>query len=785
MKKFLLFLISFVLVGTMMARQLTPDEALALAMGRMNASQSMRARTLATGANAARVNLVHTEATDEDVPLYYVYNISDGGFIIASADDRASSLLGYTDNGTFEGAMQNLSFMAWLEDCSQALQWISQMPEVEGKTPSAQTRALATSVAPLLGDIQWNQGAPYNNTTPLKSAKDSEGNTVTKHAPTGCVATAVAQVMMYYKWPDTGTGSHTNLKDESQTVDFSKSTYQWSKMLPTYKGNESQEAQNAVAKLMSDVGCALDMDYGYDESGASHLDIATALADYFKYDKGLIGKSRNMYTSQGWNDLLMTELDAQRPILFRATATSGGGHAFVLDGYDTNGLYHVNWGWGGLSNGYFNVNVMDPDNQGTGGYAGGYTIGQRIYVGVKPDKTGTSVAKPDLVVTKHFTIDREANQFSCRISNNGIGVFKGELGLVMESSAGKKTYVKRYDYSNNGIQYQYGSPFTIDFPQVNAAGYTIYPYYCDVLGGEMKRVAAPISCFSTLRSVLKNGKYTWDYDYANIADVSISDQKVEHNYVAFAPKLTFKVTNPASSKKEYVESAYVYITKFVDDEEKVVCSGMAPVFLKPGESKDVVVKCNNVTKEFKGNITPGEYNYSIEVSMGGYNYVLSSGTFNMIETPESNIGYDNFAINKRTFEVGEELEARVKVTNTGGYDEKNLAFAIFEIVGNQYVYVGETALKGVEINAGSSKTCSFNMKVTFGPGNFVGTFFEGNKQISSLVEITVVEPTALDEIKTEPDTTDGKSAVYDLQGRPVQQLQKGSLYIGNGKFVIK
>lgn len=125
MKKLLLLLASSVLAGTMTARQLSPDEALTLALGKMNASQSKRTKALASGFNASRVSLSHTEITDQDVPLYYVYDIAEGGIIIASADDRTSSLLGYTDGGDYNAAMQNPAFMAWLMDCREALAHIS------------------------------------------------------------------------------------------------------------------------------------------------------------------------------------------------------------------------------------------------------------------------------------------------------------------------------------------------------------------------------------------------------------------------------------------------------------------------------------------------------------------------------------------------------------------------------------------------------------------------------------------------------------------------------------
>ncbi len=775
MRKYLLLLVSFVLTGTMMARQLTPDEALALALGKMNAAQPERTRALSVDAKAVRASLTHTEMMGQEVALYYVYDLAEGGFIIASADDRASGLLGYADSGNFAGAQQNLPFMAWLKDCRKALSAGS------GTSPLT----LSTSVSPLLGEIRWNQDAPYNLLTPLRvGKKDAEAEPDTVHAPTGCAATAMSQVMMYHQWPVTGTGSHTNKHDSLQTVDFSQSAYQWSMLQPAYQGDESEESLLAVAKLVSDVGCALDMDYGYDFSGATISDNLRALATYFGYDKSMRIVYRTQCSTEEWNDLLMTELNEKRPIIFRANAVSGGGHEFVVDGYDTNGLYHVNWGWGGLSNGYFDMNLMDPDSQGIGGYEGGYTIGQAVILGVRPDVDGTSVTRPELVVTKHFKLDNNTKQWTYRVCNNGLGDFTGETGIAMVSPAGEVTRLTTDKHDDEPIVFFQDVDCSFDTPDVSATGYKLYPYYCDVAGGEMKRIPAPYNSFCTLLSVEEDGEYVWNVDVQEVADIEVDTVIVKHNYVGFDPLLHITLSNSAASLREYAEDINVDIYTMVDGEEKKVCSGSAQAFIGPGETKEIFVRCNTVEDEFRGKILAGEYTYYLFCGMGGRYYQMKDQSFEMVNIPPSDITYSDFAVSKTELLPGEELTASMTVTNDGGYDVRTLEFVMQRISDNELYVIRH---KNVDIEAGSRVTFTFRKVLPDTPDEYKAAFYVNGEQLDGVpsFRFAVVDPTALDKVSSAPDPVDGMSGIYDLQGRPVQQVRKGAMYIGKGKFVVK
>lgn len=771
MKKLIVFLTTFMLAGAMMARQLTPDEALALALGKMKAAQSSTRAQIAT-INTSRASLTHTEMSGQDVPLLYVYDLVEGGFIIASADDRASGLLGYTDSGNFDGARQNPTFMAWLKDCRKALSHISSMPE-QTRSTLGSTRALSTSVEPLLGDIKWDQNAPYNLLTPLRegySLDKAELDTV--NAPTGCVATAVAQVMKYYEWPVTGTGSHTNKNDSTQTIDFSRSTYQWSKMLPTYEGDESEESQMAVARLMSDVGCALDMYYGYNGSGSGDDNILRAMTNHFGYDKSMRLVYRLECSSEEWNDLLMTELNEKRPVIFGATTQYGSGHEFVVDGYDTNGLYHVNWGLSGSYNGYFDMNLMDPG-------IGRFTMAQVMTLGVKPDVDGTSVAKPDLVMIRHFYFDKEKQQWTYWIRNIGLGDFTGEVGIAIESPTGQITRQTSEKYDADPVGFFNVLKNSFDAPAAPGPGYKLYPYYCDVTDGEMMRIPAIYNSNATLYSVEKDGVYIWDYDDSEIADIKLGEVTVKHNFVGFAPQLNLSVTNNAASFKEYNGQISVDISTIENDEERTVCMGMAQTFINPGETEEIIVKCNIGGEK----IVEGEYMYYIYFNIGGIDYKLGSASFEMVNIPPSNITYADFSLNKTEFLPDEELIASMTVANTGGYDEKTLAFVICRQ--SDHKTVETIKLKNADIEAESSKTFTLVRAINFGPGKYVGNFYVDDVKLeeATAFSFTVGDPTSLDQITT-PDTP-FDSRLYDLNGRIISADRKG-IVIRDGKvYIIK
>jgi hypothetical protein len=310
---------------------------------------------------------------------YYVFNRGAGyGYVIVSGDDRTAPVLGYVDKGDFDYSQIPSNMKAWLEGYENQINYLARNPQMKNQI----LRGNGNSVEPLLGDIAWDQGYPYNAKCPAGSA-------------TGCVATAVGQVMYYYKWPEKGIGSHsyiTSTNEYSCSADFGSTTYEWDKMLPSIDEGSSQEAIDAVSTLLYHVGVSLDMDYD-ESSGAYSYPISQSLVKYFNYDKGANYRMRGYYTSEDWENMVRNELDNSRPIVYNGMTGQREGHSFVCDGYNAEGYYHINWGWSGQSNGYFLLTALDPPDMGIGGAESGFgfNYGQDMIIGIQPPVEGSKM----------------------------------------------------------------------------------------------------------------------------------------------------------------------------------------------------------------------------------------------------------------------------------------------------------------------------------------------------------------------------------------------------------
>lgn len=326
---------------------------------------------------------------------YYVFpNANSKGFTIVSGDDRLPEIVGYSSQGSYdennlpEGfvsfmkAYQNLYNRVNLGD-AEALKNLAEIKAWRNKKNAS--AASTSAVAPLLGNIEWDQTSPYNNMCPKYDSVHV--------AATGCVATAMAQVMAYYKYPKQlkadipGYVNRWNgIPMEIPTITREEGVYDWDNMLPKYnkEANATQQQKDAVAKLMYHCGAAVQMNYGPESAAAVS---ATKLAKYFGYDADLMmDLSRSSFTLDKWMQIIDTELAAGRPVLYGGQA-SDGGHQFVCDGKDGEGLYHINWGWSGSQNGYFDLSLLNPEKGGTG--SGNSTEGYNrlcsMTIGIAPD----------------------------------------------------------------------------------------------------------------------------------------------------------------------------------------------------------------------------------------------------------------------------------------------------------------------------------------------------------------------------------------------------------------
>lgn len=403
-KQTLLLLMVILLTGyglfcpyTADARQRSRHAADSIAHAAMNGGRMLRATGSANRMQAelrlrsSEMGAVVAQRLGDNEAFYVYGNAnSTGGFVIVSADDRMPDVLAYSATGSFTTADMPPAVRYWLECYLDDFLSLDSEARIE-KQGDGQKDAYGLQnlrpegVAPILGELLWGQGDPYNRLCPTA---------MTGLCVTGCVATAMAQVMWSHKWPERGKGyidyttyTHRlrvrmNLADHPLRWDMMKEKYQ--------RGNYTDADADAVATLMAACGAAVHMDYAPDGSGAYQYDMLKALVSNFAYDPDAAFLERDRFTSADWNNLLIAELNAGRAVNYAGQSRSDGGHSFVIDGYDGesnnhNPYYHLNWGWSGQCDGYYTLPQLHPQENGQYYVREGFTQSQQMLIGVHPD----------------------------------------------------------------------------------------------------------------------------------------------------------------------------------------------------------------------------------------------------------------------------------------------------------------------------------------------------------------------------------------------------------------
>lgn len=368
-----------------------------------------------------------TATTASSSDAYYVFNNDAGGFVIIAGDDAVTPVLGYTSTGSFDA--ENLP--DGLKDLLKSYErQIAALGDNYVANRTA-TRAAFTGEK-LLNTAKWNQGNPFNKYTP-------------NNYVTGCVATAGAIVMKHHGYPAKGTGSHSytwNGKD--LTANF-EHTYDWASMPDKYDGT-NDAAFDGVARLMADLGVAVEMNYAKDGSGSYIGNLVTALQKYYGYSKLSHLMAIEDVGAEAWNGRLHEEIDANRPVLYAASDPAGGGHAFVIDGYKDES-FSVNWGWGGYCDGFYKIGALNPESVGkpTGDK---YNVGQSAVFGMQPsdgtEKVSgmgflTNVGELQMLNMNITDVKKGQNGviFSAPIGNTGDQPYTGEAAVALMNAKGE------------------------------------------------------------------------------------------------------------------------------------------------------------------------------------------------------------------------------------------------------------------------------------------------------------------------------------------------------------
>lgn len=366
---------------TLCAQHISEQQALDRVVQFLNSPSSTNARRVQ--AKNRELKSVPVEA--ESV---YAFNVEGGGFVIASGDSRALPVLGYSTTGSIDWEQMPENMRAWLKSYDDAVATLGDQTDfIDGHPLDARQRQVGslqnrTPVEPLIKS-HWSQEAPYWNQVPLYEGANP--NWQGQNCYTGCGATALAQVLNFYKWPKTLPDGipaydyltkYNDLKKVRHIDALPPATFDWDNMLDDYEvfnpeiwqyeilGTEAQ--QDAVATLMRYCGQALQMEYSPAGSSADERLPQPALVNYFDYPAATF-INRVFFGIDEWEDIIYGELANGRPVLYTGYASSTMGHAFICDGYDDNGLFHINWGWGGTSDGYFALSVLNPYNNTSAG----------------------------------------------------------------------------------------------------------------------------------------------------------------------------------------------------------------------------------------------------------------------------------------------------------------------------------------------------------------------------------------------------------------------------------
>lgn len=769
-KPFFIVALCVSLAASLYARPRTVQQAQQIASEFAGSAGNLK-KTMGTS-----TRLAYTRSGDSQ-PLFYVFNRGEG-FVIVSADDRAPEILGYSDAGPFDIDSLPDNFRYLLNSYATELESLAAAPEavaLSAKKVERSTQATGKSVAPLLGSILWDQGDPYNLQCPVMS---DGGRSVV-----GCVATAMAQIMGYHQWPEKGTGTIPGYTTRSQGLvideeNIENTYYDWDHMTPIYTSESTDEERNAVATLMYHCGISVGMDYGY-ESGAFSDDVPEALATYFGYNKNMKLLNRIYYTKTEWDSIIRHELDEKRPVYYSGSSAQGG-HAFVCDGYDTNGLFHINWGWSGMSNGYFTLSNLTPTAQGTGGSNGGFNWGQAIITGIQsetlPDDGLYQLCMDTTLMVSRTEIGRNES-FEVWVNglwNLGCNTFEGNIGPALYDDSGH--VVCPLELMTTRLERSYGW-YSLSFGEQTIPGtvpdgsYRLHLVYQASGSSDYHIMRTPAGTPNYLQVTVSGDRVTFADAAGFDVDLQLDALELSGNlYQNRNGRFSYTVTNRGC---EYV-SSLVLILESVTDGNIAQWGTFNPVSIAPGETQTFEVS-EHIT------VAPGEYNLYLcydegNNGNGDFSYVSVLGEPRQVTVYEApaegppdlqlvsplTLEGDGDSVNRA------DIRMSARVANRGAYFANDIVAFIFSESGDTYIsYIGYQQLI---IDADEEVDVNIDAALTLDDGSYVAVlyYYNGSDWIqftpyeNSFVYFTLSTPTGLDEV----DGAAGDLAVYP---NPVQE----------------
>lgn len=474
------------------AEKISPEQALS----RLNSSMRVPSKLKAQKPALRLAKTVNTSSAEEAV---YLFESQDNNsFVVMPADDLFPAVLGYGDSPLTDADGEMAPGLEWLLDLYAAeIEYVRQNPaDADASTlirTASASSATKEAIAPLI-KTKWDQNAPFNNLVPYYGSNNKQE----ARSASGCVATALAQIMYYYKYPTKGTGSITykynyktnqginNKTSNTLTLNLSNTTFNWSSMLTDYSGNYTNAQAEAVATLMYACGVAVHARYGKSTSAKTVKDVG-ALGENFGYSSDMRYYYRDYsdFTADEWEDLIYGSLSRERPVIYSGGNDSSG-HSFICDGYQGNHYFHFNWGWSGKSDGYFLLNGLDPKDQGTGGSDTGYNDRQLIITDIHPAESGETFEYMQLPLMGYngsFTyMGKNTFQGDTTVSSHGFynkspQTTTFRFGIYAVGNGGIQDFI---ECNESGVELECGkgeAEMTFSNLNLENGNYMIYPAY--------------------------------------------------------------------------------------------------------------------------------------------------------------------------------------------------------------------------------------------------------------------------------------------------------------------
>lgn len=718
------------MAGPVAARTLSPSEALARALNNTGG---------AAGAHRAPVNKTPLMTVGaQDTPALYVFDQGKQGYLVVSADDVAAPILGYSTTGTFDP--ENIpDNMRW---------WLSQYEaEIEAAANdgnlqyAASSRAERAPIAPLV-KATWDQSTPYNTYCPKLNGQLTV---------TGCVATAMAQAMSYHKWPETFDADFTYqwTNNGNSTLSWKQAGVEldWANMLDSYRGDYTPTQGNAVAMLMRACGYSVNMNYGVGASGAATIYTLPALVNDFGYDKGAYVALREYYSLADWENTIYDNLTNCGPIIYAGSNVEVG-HCFVCDGYSRDGYFHFNWGWSGISDGYFRLTALDPDSQGIGGSTAGYNVGQLVILGMRRPVEGSKL-KINILCEGKVWAEAENGIITFRAIDGGFYNYSsndvtGSFGIrVINDVTGESD-----DITGNDATYQmfYGTR-GMSFRGLDDGTYRMYPIFKPV-GEEAFIIPSPATEPGYVIVKYYNGEL--EATSPEMGRFSVRDLTLDTPMYDGVP---FIASGSALWTGEFSATNAVYGVLMNGTVADSIIAIGAPMQLEfPAESEPVEFTYQSEwVKKLVANIPAGNYYFSMAIDDPGapigvtlltspvpVSYMANPGAPSMSNPIWSIVDSNNVDPNN--------LTVNVAIKCNSGYFFDNFLVVIFDA---DQKYYSQFSSPVISISTGEMKRFTISGQIPgakAGQKYIVGLFSSSGQQLGSAYWCTIGDMSGINDI---------------------------------------